>query len=251
MVAHSCPLLCRVAGTAPLCSCSHWRWLAAAPDADAPVKVSTDRQWSRGLRWLRAGSSPFPAFSAAFPAVRACLLSNLQPQRELFGRHQQRRRLIRIIDPCPRIPVDRELVAQQGDQRRQAPDERTLPLKALQNQNGDQVRPVLDPRRVLCAPRECFSPLYWLSSLVCPVLTPGRPTRTIHFCQPPVCFVPPPQLQGTRPPLVLGPGGHMCGLATHRQSGFANASPFDATSDNLHRRPVEALNTVWVKALPR
>jgi len=74
--------------------------------------------------------------------------------RVVVNPRQRWRRLKRIIQPRPQVPIEEQLLPQQSRQRRQRPGKRRFQLQILQHQHRDQRRPHLGPDRIGTGPHK-------------------------------------------------------------------------------------------------
>jgi hypothetical protein len=123
---------------------------------DSPSRTIAEAGWGSKFRLIeKAAIQIESALSSCFVnkgEASAILKTELKLQLELsiVDASQRWRSLERIIQPLIQIPIDNQLLTQQGHQVRQRPVASRLELHILQDQHSDQRSPDLGLRRI-CA----------------------------------------------------------------------------------------------------
>jgi len=71
---------------------------------------------------------------------------------------QRRRRLERLIEPGKQVAVDKQLLPQQGDQIGQGPAKGSSQLQVVEQEQGDQGSPDLNPQGIGAGTHKSFDP---------------------------------------------------------------------------------------------
>jgi hypothetical protein len=121
------------------------------PSADVVTPVAND-----AVQFPRSSLPYSSSFSCEFPHYAVQLRRDSQRQLGFGSFCQLRRAFEGSIQPREKIPVNEQLVAQQGGEIRKRPGEGRHQLQVTQDQHGDQRRPYLGLDGIGVCPEEGF-----------------------------------------------------------------------------------------------